>query len=232
MRRPSFAPRALALLAVLALAVSQSSCVVAEYGRDRLMDIPDIIDLKYGVGIGVGAKVELTTYFGAGGGLAALGYTREWYGRRSTIMQSKYFVHFGIGGVDGGKGAEGWPNDDEPFGDAKERADVNVLFANITALRDHNIAPRGEDGPEVSDLWNINAPPSLDRWRFGGEFVIPLIHFGIYLNLGEIVDFIGGWVTWDPAYDDGVSFHELYYDYRLPLEGEADDDEHAGEHDG
>ena len=208
--------RLLACLLVAGLALAQSSCVVADYGRDRLMDLTDVIDLKYGVGVGVGAKAEATVYLGAGGGLAALGYTREWFGRRSTIQQSKWFVHFGVGGVDGGRGSLSWEEEDDFDGDP-ERADIHALLANLTALSDHNTGPRGNEPPNEVNRWGFNAPPTIDRFRFGGEIVIPVIQFGLYANVGEIIDFLGGWVTWDPAYDDDASFLDVYYDSRVML---------------
>ncbi|GJM23359.1 MAG: hypothetical protein DHS20C15_32740 [Planctomycetota bacterium] len=215
--------RLLACLLIAGLALAQSSCAVADYGGDRLMDLTDIIDLKYGVGVGVGAKAEVTTYFGAGGGLAALGYTREWFGRRSTIQQAKWFLHFGVAGVDGGRGSLSWDEQEDPDGD-HERADVHVLFANITTLNDHATGPRGNQPPSEVNLWGFNAPPTLDRFRIGAEFVIPVIQFGLFVNIGEIVDFVGGFTTWDPAYDDDASFHDVYYDSRVTLEDAPSED--------
>jgi len=223
MRRHPKPTRLLACLLVTGLALAQSSCAVADYGGDRLMDLTDIIDLKYGVAVGAGAKAEATIYLGAGAGIGALGYTREWFGRRSTIQQSKWFFHFVAGGVDGGRGSLTWEEEDMPDGDL-ERADVNVLLANLTALNDHNTGPRGDEDPELKNLWGANAPPTLDRFRFGGEFLIPVIHFGLYVNLGEVVDFLGGWFTWDPAYDDDASFLDVYYDSRVTVGDAVADD--------
>ncbi|MBI1851928.1 MAG: hypothetical protein HYR85_16445 [Planctomycetes bacterium] len=47
-------------------------------------------------------------------------------------------------------------------------------------------------------------PPPIDRARFGVEVWLPLVRFGLYLNLGEVVDFVAGWVGLDSAQDDGI----------------------------
>jgi hypothetical protein len=195
-------------------------CTVGNYAGDRFMDLTDIIDIKYGTAIGVGAKVEITQYMGAGAGAAALGYSREWYGRRSMEMNGFAFVHAGVIGVDGGYGS---PN---PNGWSNERAEVYFLLVNGTAFADFEIAPGGDGQTEdtvsseklqeqASDVADDDTPdferlPSLAYWRFGGEVIIPSVQFGIYFNFGELVDFVSGIFGGDPARDDELSFFDTF----------------------
>ncbi|MHC4945126.1 MAG: hypothetical protein ACYTG7_19080 [Planctomycetota bacterium] len=48
-------------------------------------------------------------------------------------------------------------------------------------------------------------PELINRFRIGGEIIVPLIHFGTYLNIGELYDFLVGIACFDPANDDGLS---------------------------
>ncbi len=222
-------PATLALLAVLLLLAP--GCAVARYAGNRIMDLTDIIDFKYGVAIGAGAKVEITQFVGAGGGAAALGYSREWYGRRSMERKGFAFVHLGGIGVDGGYGSMnlgGWSD---------ERAEIYLLLVNGSALADFGIAPGGDAiidtfnsqapirlGTEISEI----EPPTrfeplhpLDYWRFGVEAIVPIgVHFGIYFNFGQLIDFVVGLTTYDPTGDDGLSFFDTY---NIPPE-EAEDE--------
>jgi len=47
------------------------------------------------------------------------------------------------------------------------------------------------------------APP-VSWWRFGGEVILPGVRGGLYVSLGEIVDFVLGFTTLDIADDDGL----------------------------
>ena len=47
------------------------------------------------------------------------------------------------------------------------------------------------------------APP-VSWWRFGGEVILPGVRGGLYLNIGEILDFVLGFTTLDIAKDDGL----------------------------
>lgn len=49
-----------------------------------------------------------------------------------------------------------------------------------------------------------NRPPTLSRFRIGLEAFIPIVHLGIYANMGEVLDFLAGLAAFDPANDDGV----------------------------
>lgn len=72
------------------------------YGRDRLLDLTDVVDLRYGFGIGgAGVKLEATDYTGVGAG-AGFAYEigQEWYGRRVQSGYRLFFLHLGIVGID------------------------------------------------------------------------------------------------------------------------------------
>ena len=158
---------------------------VERYARDRLMDMTDIVDFKYGVAWGLGFKIELTLYFGTGLGIGLLDHTREWYGRHGTDFTldreggpldwlDGTFVQVGVVGTDGGSP-----------GNAAQSA-ITTLGFNVLLLSADN-----------------SAPPMIDRWRFGGEVVLPAVIGGMYLNLGELWDFFAGVAGHDPAEDDG-----------------------------
>ena len=70
----------------------------------------------------------------------------------------------------------------------------------------------GFDGPSTMPAYYILGfntmyyVPIKDVWRFGGEIFVPLADFGVYGNAFEVIDFLAGIVTLDPADDDGVPF--------------------------
>ncbi len=151
--------------------------------RNRLFDATDVVDFKYGRALGLGAKVEATLYLGAGFGLATVESFREWYGRHATdfrwdgefhLSGEGIFAHLGFIGSDGG----------DPGNVAQ--GSVNAVALNVLML------------------WGTDDPPMIDRWRFGGEVLLPGALGGIYLNLGELYDFFAGLVGGDPAEDDGL----------------------------
>lgn len=84
------------MLCVLAC-VSLPGCV---YLGDRALDLTDVLDVRFGLGLGGGAKVKATEYVGTFVGIGLYGYSVEWYGRR---MRRDGGIGLGIGimGVDG-----------------------------------------------------------------------------------------------------------------------------------
>jgi hypothetical protein len=172
---------ALALLALL------PACAGFErYMRDRLMDVTDVVDFKYGRAYGLGIKVEMTLYVGSGLGIGEQLSTREWFGRHGQdfLIDDESgpmswidgaFVHLGIIGFDGGSPSSTAQS-------AVNTAGINVLM-----------------------FWaGASAPPLIDRWRFGGELLLPGVIGGMYLNLGELWDWFAGVFGGDPAEDDGL----------------------------
>jgi len=192
--RTARAPTAVLLGLLLAL----TSC---QYAKHRGLDATDIVDVKYGVALGLGAKAEATVYMGAGGGIGVLGYTREWFGRRSYVAPGSGFVHLLVVGGDGGHPGKPWTG----------RLEEHILLANATAFGNHGFIEDIQVESLEPDSEQIQAPPMVTRWRFGGEVLLPGFGFGLYLNVGELVDFLLGLGTLDIAADDGVSKAATYY---------------------
>lgn len=165
------------LAALLLLAALPAGCA---YSADRGRDLLDIVDLKGGRSMGLGAKVEATLYLGAGVGFATLGDTTEWYGRRridspgTGPYSGGLFGHVLLAGFDTQTPQGGPPSQDS----------LNVLTINRVAFADHD------------------DPAMLDRWRFGGELVLPFVRGGLYLNVGQVLDLVLGLATIDIAGDD------------------------------
>ena len=68
------------------------------------------------------------------------------------------------------------------------------------------------------------------RWfRFGGEAVLPGVRGGLFVNLGEFVDFLAGLAGLDPVGDDGLALwspleDELASDREEPPPAPTDDE--------
>jgi hypothetical protein len=170
----------------LLLAALLPACASVErFARDRLLDLTDVIDFKYGDAWGFGVKAEITLYLGTGIGLGVVESSREWYGRHATDFEldrqaarswfEGTFAHAGIIGTDGGTP-----------GDAAQSA-FNTVFLNVLLLSRSS-----------------TAPPMIERWRVGAEVLLPKVTGGLYLNLGELWDFAAGLGGGDPAEDDGT----------------------------
>ena len=52
----------------------QGCAALATYGQDRLRDLSDVVDVRYGTGFGLGAMVQAGPLFETG-----LGCSVEWY---------------------------------------------------------------------------------------------------------------------------------------------------------
>ncbi len=173
---------------VLVLALVSTGC---GYIKHRMLDMSDVIDIKYGYGLGLGVKVEATLWVGAGVGYGYMTKTREWYGRRSLVAYNQEFLHFIIAGRDGT--AREWG---EPPQDGTDHYNI-VLPINLSA-----VDMRG---------WPFR-PSLLQCFRTGFEVIVPAFNVGLYLNEGELLDFILGLVTVDIADDDGIPKSGRYED--------------------
>jgi hypothetical protein len=58
----------------------------------------------------------------------------------------------------------------------------------------------------------------MDSFRIGGVVFLPGVSGGLFLNLGEVLDFACGVVGFDPLHDDGIP------KFQLISEGEASTD--------
>lgn len=161
----------------LALLLLLTACSgVGRYFGDRGRDLLDVVDVKYGIGVGAVAKVEVSDYLGAGLGLGGANH-HEWFGRRREWSGPIYIQAGAFGG-------EGF--DDFTY---------NVMLWTVY------------DPP-------YKRPPPLQRYRVGGEVLAGFVHFGGYVNFGELADFFAGLVGADPAEDDGVAFGAPFWEYR------------------
>jgi hypothetical protein len=80
-------------LACAALALLGNGCgSVGTWACERGLDLTDIVDLRYGTGIGLGVQLEATTYFGAGLGASSVSWTGAFHGRGSTAKGDGVFM--------------------------------------------------------------------------------------------------------------------------------------------
>ena len=167
---PSLAGLGLALASTMVVATGCS------WSQDRLLDLTDVVDLKYGLGPGLGAKVGATAFFGLGAGVSYSSPT-EWAGRHGVRYGDAMLLGLGVAAVDGAG-----------FCCTNDHSDgLNVLGVELVAWQ---AAFRGE-------------LPFMQWWRFGFEVMPVLGRFGLYLNVGEVADLLAGLATFDPSGDDG-----------------------------
>jgi hypothetical protein len=66
-------------------------------------------------------------------------------------------------------------------------------------------------------------------FRFGGEVVLPGVRGGLFVNLGELVDFLAGIAGLDPVGDDGLPLGTPLGDYLTPKHRAKEAPEPPGE---
>jgi hypothetical protein len=112
-------------------------------------------------------------------GYSTLWQTREFFGRRAATAEgSGEWMYLVVGGAQ-------WHG--SPWGSPAYGC-VMMFAINATAVCN----------------WR-DPPPLLDRFRLGFEVLLPRVNGGLFLNAGEILDLLGGFIGWDPARDDGVT---------------------------
>ena len=178
------------LALVLVLAGSLCGCqAIGTWAQDRARDATDIVDVRYGTGVGLGLRLDATTVLWTGLGYSTESYYREWYGRKSVEVEDGLFVQAVLIGVDGLR----------RDGDATTGA--------------HGLFLLNQNGLDFEGRWRGDAqwfeapagnPPNVGRLRFGGVAFLPGVSFGAYLNVGEAVDFLGGLLGLDLMRDDGL----------------------------
>ncbi|MFH2001010.1 MAG: hypothetical protein ABIK28_15115 [Planctomycetota bacterium] len=149
------------------------------------MDLTDIIDIKAGL-----------CYFGAGAKIEATDYIAAGLGFGVTSPFTKEFFGRFADNYGGVFLHFGFIGGDGVFFAITDRT---FFFYNMT-----QVESCGE-----------SRIPFHSRFRFGGEFVLPLLSFGAYLNLGELVDFVTGFVGLDIALDDGYAKGSSLTDFML-----------------
>jgi hypothetical protein len=160
----------------------------ATWGLDRLRDASDVLDLRYGTGLGLGVHADATLYFGTGLGWSTVDHSRAWFGRHAVARGETEFFGLVLGSTLGGGMcppdlAHGW---------------WHMLVFNVVALDSPDWAG------DANWFENDGGPPLIDRFRFGGVLFLPGVHVGLHLNVGEVFDLLLGLFTLDPAHDDGI----------------------------
>jgi len=124
-------------------------------------------------------------FLGTGMGYAETTLVREWYGRGSVLYDYR----------------------DDSFG----LTSLQVIIAGIEAgghpqpIRDsYNILSFDIAMYEYLDGYETYSEelPLVDTFRFGGELWFPGALFGMYINTGEMLDFVLGFATIDISDDD------------------------------
>src|SRR5262249_30133615 len=116
-------------------------------------------------------------------------FTRTWYGRhRVDVDRSQFFGLVVVSELNSGlslkNSSQGW----------------DQMFAFNIAI----LGPAEWAGDKHWFAGETGTVPIIDTFRFGGVIFLPGVHGGLYLNVSELVDFLGGLFTFDLAHDDGV----------------------------
>ena len=177
--------------AAAALLLCTGCAGVGEWSLNRARDLSDVVDVRYGTGLGLGVHVrcDLWVPLGAGLGVSSEWYSRQWFGRKSVEMRDGLFA----GAVVIGREGEGLTC--EPTTGSVELLGVNFKGAGI-----YDSDWRG------TDAWfsePAGSPPQIDRFRVGATVFLPGVNGGLFLNFGELADFFTGFVGYDLMRDDG-----------------------------
>ncbi|HEX5011521.1 MAG TPA: hypothetical protein VFY71_14085 [Planctomycetota bacterium] len=175
------------------LALACQACNgLATYSLDRARDLSDVVDVRYGTGLGLGLYVQATPSIplGAGLGASSESYSRQWFGRKSVEMRDGLFAHAIFMGVEGKGAGSDWTT-----------GSLDMLGLRLNPGSIYSKEWRGTEAWFQSPAGD---PPQLDRFRFGATVFLPGVNGGIFLNLGEVVDFLTGLVGFDLMRDDGI----------------------------
>lgn len=185
-------------LAGLLLVLTCTGCTaLATYGQDRLRDLSDVIDPRYGTGFGLGISVQFLDAYMSGVGCSMQWYQREWFGRKSVVVRDGLFAHALVYGVDGDYVRRLGPGEWEHDGSSTTGSMTIVIF---NTNRSHGENWSGDEQWFTEPGGNY---PNIEGARIGGAVYLPGVNAGLYLNLGELFDFLCGLTTYDPAHDDG-----------------------------
>ena len=181
--------RAAVAALLLSAALTSGGCTSSPaWGTDRLRDLTDIVDVRYGTGLGFGVQVDALMLVGTGVGWSDVSWTRVWYGRHAVETSNRTFV--------GALVVSSFGHYDYPGDPAKNW--LNIVGLNITSL-----GPATASGDEA---WfeRDQGPPIIERLRPGVTLFLPGVHGGLYVNVGEVVDFVLGIFFLDISSDDGI----------------------------
>jgi hypothetical protein len=186
------------LIGGIVLALTSSGCSgFARYSDDRVRDLSDIVDIRYGTGFGLGVTVQFTDSLQTGIGCSPEWYQRQWFGRKSVEVRDGLFAGALIIGFDGDYLRRLGP------GEWRAKGDATTGSCNVLILTMHQGPDQGGTG---SEAWFTEAGgnlPSLSTGRIGGAVFLPGVNGGLYLNFGEMLDFLLGLTTYDLMNDDG-----------------------------
>jgi hypothetical protein len=173
---------------------------LANYGQDRLRDLSDILDVRYGTGWGLGFQVRVL-WLETGLGLSTESYYRQWFGRKSVEVRQGLFAESVLVGIDG----DLWRREPADILGNSSAGVLSVLVVNVS------VSSAIFSGTGSEDWFKEPAgdPPLLDCFRIGGVVFVPGVSGGLSLNLGEVLDFACGLVGYDPLHDDGIPKFQL-----------------------
>ncbi|HEX5011871.1 MAG TPA: hypothetical protein VFY71_15870 [Planctomycetota bacterium] len=192
---------------LLLLLACQGCGSLGQYGQDRLRDLSDILDVRYGTGLGLGSQIRVL-WLETGFGLSTEAYYRQWFGRKSVEVRRGLFAQAVVAGIDG----DYWRRKSDELLGNSSTGSFSVLVVNVPLCTSFFSGTGSEDWFEVP----AGDPPLWESFRIGGVVFLPGVSGGLFLNLGEVVDFLGGVVGWDPLHDDGIP------KFRLIPEGDPD----------
>jgi hypothetical protein len=183
---------------VLLLLLLCASCApLATYGKDRVRDLSDVVDVRYGTGFGLGASVQFLECIGTGLGCSVEWYQRQWYGRKSIESRDGLFADALIIGFDGDHVRRVDPGEGVIGGDTLTGPRSILLYRQSGGHADE---VRGTEEWFTQPGGKL---PGMSTGRIGGAVFLPGVLGGLYLNLGEVLDFFGGLATFDLMNDDG-----------------------------
>ncbi|MEW6747943.1 MAG: hypothetical protein AB1486_34930 [Planctomycetota bacterium] len=147
---------------------------VAWYFPDRFLDLIDIFDLQFAVGPGAAAELHLTKFLWAGTANEDV-YSFGLEGRRIGIVRERRIGDWRFG----------------PMHSEEHEASVTSLAGSRSTYEEPN---------------PIGVPSAVRQERHPADLAVGLhllvAGLRVAFKPAELVDFLGGWFTWDPMEDD------------------------------
>ena len=201
---------------ILSSFVSIGCSEVATYGENRVRDLSDIVDVRYGTGVGLGLTVQFSELIRTGLGCSEEWYQRQWFGRKSVESRDGLFASALIIGFDGDylrrEQAIKWFVKSGSTTEDLRRLEAEKWFSEYgSTTGSHDMFlfayPGWPDTTQVGTKAWFTEPggnlPTLGSARVGGAVFLPVVNGGLYLNLGEVLDFLFGLANYDLMNDDG-----------------------------
>lgn len=202
-REASPRARAARFWVVVTLATLCQACEgVATYGQDRRRDLSDVVDVRYGTGVGLGVMLEAGP-FTTGLGSSSEWYYPRWYGRKPVEVRDGLFAFGIVAGYDGDYIRRLGRHDWVAQGDSST-GNFAILLLNLSAG-----TQRPMSGTEEWFTQPGGDPPLLTCASLGGTLFLLVANAGLYFNAGEALDFVCGVAGADPMHDDGVPKFEV-----------------------